>query len=69
MPIYEFRCKDCNYNFEELLKISESDKKISCPKCQSYNTKKVFSIFGTSGTGGSAGSCDFTPSCGSAGFG
>jgi putative FmdB family regulatory protein len=69
MPIYEFKCMDCDHNFEELLKISEKDKKVHCPKCQSHNIKKAFSVFGTSGASGNGGSCASAPSCGGTGFG
>ena len=45
MPIYEFKCTDCNHKFEELINFSEKDKKVHCPKCKSHNIKKGFFCF------------------------
>lgn len=37
MPLYTFRCKSCNHEFEYSCKISERDKAMngSCPRCNS----------------------------------
>jgi putative FmdB family regulatory protein len=40
MPIYEYRCKKCGCNFEELV---FGDATPPCPKCSSENTKKLMS--------------------------
>ena len=32
MPMYEYKCKRCGFNFERLQKMSEEPIKI-CPKC------------------------------------
>lgn len=40
MPIYEYRCKACNYTFEDLV---FGDEKPSCPKCHSTDTEKMIS--------------------------
>ncbi|HHV19288.1 MAG TPA: zinc ribbon domain-containing protein [Thermoanaerobacterales bacterium] len=69
MPIYEFKCTDCNHKFEELINFSEKDKKVHCPKCKSHNIKKAFSVFGTSVARGDSSSCPSAPSCGGTGFG
>ena len=45
MPIYEYICKDCGNEFEQL--VSRSDSEISCSKCGSGNLEKQFSVFGT----------------------
>ncbi len=75
MPIYEYRCKECGNEFEEL--ILGKEENISCPKCKSSNISRLlslcrskvsgneFSIGGTSSGGGcsscSGGNCS---SCG-----
>ena len=42
MPIYEFRCEDCNYKEDLIRKISEPTI-ISCPKCNGHNFIKQVS--------------------------
>ena len=54
MPIYEFLCKSCGHEFEELVLVS--NKKIECPECGSRNLGKEFSTFGV-GSAAPAGSC------------
>ncbi|WP_422445171.1 FmdB family zinc ribbon protein [Thermoanaerobacterium sp. DL9XJH110] len=49
MPIYEFYCMDCGHRFEELLKISENNGKMECPRCRGTNTRKAVSAFCTGG--------------------
>lgn len=68
MPIFEFKCHDCGYKFEEL--VPTSDSRRNCPKCGSENTGKLMSTFAASVPGGgSAGTSYSAPSCGSGGFG
>lgn len=45
MPLYEFRCQQCNNLFESLLTSSSSDAlaEVRCPKCGSGNVKKTIS--------------------------
>ena len=49
MPIFEYRCSDCNSTFE-LLKSNNNDSRVTCPECNSSNNKKLFSPFSTSQT-------------------
>ncbi len=55
MPIYEYRCKDCDA-VSEILVRGQSDK-IRCEKCGSEKMEKLFSTFGTSGGSSSSGAC------------
>ncbi|SHJ73948.1 FmdB family zinc ribbon protein [Paramaledivibacter caminithermalis] len=48
MPIYEYRCRQCDNKFERLVKTIE-DSVQECPKCQSTDVKKEFSTFGIGG--------------------
>lgn len=43
MPIYEFRCVECENIFEQIFKSSGNDTEISCPKCQSQTFERVVS--------------------------
>lgn len=33
MPVYDYSCSKCEHRFERILYMSESDKKLHCPKC------------------------------------
>lgn len=44
MPIYEYECCDCCEKFEML--VFRSDEPVSCPKCNSSNSRRVMSVFG-----------------------
>lgn len=64
MPIYEFTCKNCHKEFEQLM--FKSDDKPVCPYCQSNEAQKLMSACSSSGhKGGScAGSCSSCAGCG-----
>lgn len=42
MPIYEYKCLQCGYQFEHLQKINEEDLSI-CPKCKAPNLTRLIS--------------------------
>ena len=68
MPIYEYRCRSCNTEFEEFIRSPRDEENLTCPQCGSDEVKKGFSLFGTSGfsSGGSSVSAPATvgPACG-----
>ena len=41
MPIYEYACQKCQYEFEVLLRGTET---ADCPECQSDRLVKLFSV-------------------------
>ncbi len=63
MPIYEYVCRDCGQEFEQL--VFNSREVVKCRKCGSGNTEKKMSLFAMKsgsqfrGTGkkGSSGGC------------
>lgn len=65
MPVFEYKCSDCNEKFEVLHKSSVLTEEITCPKCNSTKNKKLFSAFSASVAGSSVSndSCA-TGSCG-----
>lgn len=68
MPIYEYRCKNCNHVFEEFVFSSlTSNEDIICPKCNTNNAEKMMSAFSSSAAEGV--SYGGSSSCGSSGFG
>ncbi|MBI4596409.1 MAG: zinc ribbon domain-containing protein [Candidatus Tectomicrobia bacterium] len=71
MPIYEFKCLQCENEFEKLV-YGTNNRKISCPGCSSEDVEKKFSVFGmktssgftSSATGSNCGGCS-SSSCAS----
>ena len=45
MPIYEYRCGDCDHEFESLQKMSD-DALTDCPSCAKPALKKLISASG-----------------------
>lgn len=45
MPVYEYKCSDCNKKFEILHRTSTNVSDITCPECKSENVKKMVSTF------------------------
>lgn len=41
MPIFEYKCNECGYEFEALIERWNG----RCPKCESENLTKKFSTF------------------------
>ncbi|MCX5886014.1 MAG: zinc ribbon domain-containing protein [Proteobacteria bacterium] len=52
MPIFEFRCRKCGKEFEELILSSDPDP--CCPQCQGNEVDKLLSAFSFSSKGGSS---------------
>lgn len=48
MPIFEYKCSDCNSKFEILHKSSSNTHEVVCPKCGSKEYKKLLSAFSAS---------------------
>lgn len=62
MPIYEFVCRKCKADFEEL--VLRSSEEVRCPKCGSKRIERAMSTFSYSSggayhhaSGDSCGSC------------
>jgi len=43
MPIYEYRCLDCNTKFEQIVSLTSPKEKITCVKCKSGRVQKAIS--------------------------
>jgi len=48
MPLFEYKCSDCNAKFEILHKSSVNHEDVFCPECSSSKNKKLFSAFNAS---------------------
>ena len=40
MPIYEYRCKKCEQQFELMRRLNDRDNAATCPKCGSKRTTR-----------------------------
>lgn len=69
MPIFEYVCKKCGHQFEQL--VFSSDELVSaCPKCGDNSVEKLMSVASFRGHGIATGSGGFTPpSCKPSGTG
>ena len=63
MPLYEYTCKKCHSQFEEL--VQSPGEEVHCPHCDSLRVEKVFSTFGVGSTTHTAcGLREAPPECG-----
>jgi putative FmdB family regulatory protein len=44
MPIYEFKCDDCQQTFESLVLIASAVDSIRCKHCNSSHIKRILSV-------------------------
>lgn len=59
MPVFDYRCNECEHEFSELVARDARDS-VSCPRCESGNTTRKVSLFSgckssCSSPGGSSG--------------
>ena len=40
MPIYEYRCKKCGAEFEQVRSMADMDRRRACPTCRSRATER-----------------------------
>ena len=65
MPIYEYKCKNCNNQFEALVLGRERSR---CPKCRGLRLEQLLSAFSTLSTSQRKESgLDSSTACGSCG--
>ena len=69
MPIFEFKCSDCEEFFETLFMSGDDQKEIKCPKCSSFAVERVVSatnyVMGGSGASKNQGVGKQTRQCSS----
>jgi putative FmdB family regulatory protein len=63
MPIFEYECRDCQADFELLVRATATPV---CPSCESTSLQKRLSAFAV-GRGGPSASPALPPACGSCG--
>ena len=56
MPIFEFKCTQCQEFFEVIVMKSDDEKSVNCPKCKSNEFERVVSTVNYAmGSGGGKG--------------
>ncbi len=65
MPIYEFKCEDCDEEFEAL--VFRSDETVPCPGCKGGHIKRLMSACSYKSGGASSEGSYSPPSGGSSG--
>jgi len=66
MPLYEYACRQCDKEFEALVRASDTP---SCPQCDSHDLQRKLSVFAahTVGGGGTERAMPSGGACGSCG--
>ncbi|RJP75392.1 MAG: zinc ribbon domain-containing protein [Candidatus Zixiibacteriota bacterium] len=68
MPIFEYRCPDCQQEFDEIRPFADRDEPVSCPHCGSRRSERKISLFGTTGWSSGGGSAPSSSCGGHGGF-
>lgn len=55
MPIYEYRCRDCETRFEALRPMGDDGRDLRCPECDAPAPERKLSTFAACGGGKSGG--------------
>lgn len=45
MPVYEYVCKACGHEFEELSRSMTDSNVVTCPKCEKRTAERKLSLF------------------------
>lgn len=71
MPIYEYRCEECEHVTEAIRRMDQASAPIACEKCGSEKTSRMHSVFsagkggegdpGAMPAGGTCGTCGGMP--------
>jgi putative FmdB family regulatory protein len=54
MPIYEYRCKNCDQRFEAIRPINDRARNVTCPECGRSAAERLPSTFAATGACGPA---------------
>ncbi len=67
MPIYEFKCDECDKPFDKLVRSSAATAEVECPHCGSRHVTKKMSTFAARASGGLSFSTSTGSSCSTGG--
>ncbi len=63
MPIYEYKCRQCNHEFEKLVRSFSGSPDIFCQNCGSAKVVKLVSTFAFSGSESTGNSVNSGSAC------
>ncbi|MDD5362488.1 MAG: zinc ribbon domain-containing protein [Ignavibacteria bacterium] len=58
MPVFEYKCKECDTVYDVLHKSSKETNGAVCPNCKSSNSIKLISTFSSKISPGNKGGCE-----------
>ena len=61
MPIYEYRCNQCEHDFELLVKSAKDSGRSTCPSCGNANLTRRLSVIAASSGSSSQGGAGAAP--------
>lgn len=64
MPVFEYVCKSCSRQFEQLVRSGEQP---ACPECGGQSLEKLFSVFATAVGGSRSTAAAASGPCGTCG--
>lgn len=64
MPIYEYRCNQCDCDFELFIWSARDEDNLKCPKCNHRDVKRVLSACSAKTGAGALGAAACGPSSG-----
>ncbi|HUU82561.1 MAG TPA: zinc ribbon domain-containing protein [Phycisphaerae bacterium] len=67
MPVYEYICRKCGHEFEELVKSMSSRDEVDCPSCGAGGSVRQLSVFAAREAGPASGLPDGGGPCGQCG--
>lgn len=62
MPLYEYSCRQCDAQFERLVRNCGEEESVACPQCDCREVKRVPSCFSTGSGSGRDSSLNCAPS-------
>ncbi|RMH16306.1 MAG: zinc ribbon domain-containing protein [Acidobacteria bacterium] len=63
MPLYEYRCEDCEHRFEVLQAVGADGRDLLCPCCGERHLSRLLSSFATGGDAGREAALPLTGCC------
>ena len=57
MPLYSYKCKDCEEEFDYLVFGKSDEEELKCPKCGSKDLERLLSTFGMGGSSSGSSGC------------